>query len=184
MKNLYACLPFAAVLGSLFVTSQPLLAQGTAFTYQGRLNNNSSPATGSYDLKFTLYDANQPVNNLIAGPVTNAATAVSNGLFTVTLDFGNVFNGSARWLEIAVQTNGGSGFATLSPRQQLTPLLGRGFCHCRSINVNGTVAATQLSGVIPTSVLPGFQSPNFATVSGGTGNASSAYGECGRWVSG
>ena len=120
-------------------------AQGTAFTYQGRLNNNSGPANGSYDLKFTLYDANQPVNNFIAGPMTNAATAVSNGLFTVTLDFGNVFNGSARWLEIAVETNGGSGFATLNPRQQLTPTPYAVFATTAG-NLSGTVSASQLTG--------------------------------------
>ena len=178
MKNSPACLPFAAFLGSLLLVTQSLFAQGTAFTYQGRLNNSGSPANGSYDLKFTLYDANQPVNNLIAGPVTNAATAVSNGLFTVTLDFGSVFNGNARWLEMAVQTNGGGGFTTLSPRQQLTPVPYAVFANAAN-NVSGTVATTQLSGVVPTSVLPGFQSPNYATVSGGTGNASSAYASVG-----
>src|SRR5947209_20321245 len=30
---------------------------GSGFTYQGRLNNNGSPADGQYDLQFTLYDA-------------------------------------------------------------------------------------------------------------------------------
>jgi hypothetical protein len=33
------------------------LAQGTAFTYQGRLNNGGSPASGLYDLRFTIYDS-------------------------------------------------------------------------------------------------------------------------------
>ena len=32
-------------------------AQGTAFTYQGRLIDNGVPATGSYDLRFVLFDA-------------------------------------------------------------------------------------------------------------------------------
>ena len=32
-------------------------AQGTAFTYQGRLITNGSPATGSYDLRFAIYDS-------------------------------------------------------------------------------------------------------------------------------
>ena len=35
----------------------PVFAQGTAFTYQGRLLENSSPASGAYDLRFTLYDS-------------------------------------------------------------------------------------------------------------------------------
>jgi 3-isopropylmalate/(R)-2-methylmalate dehydratase small subunit len=47
---------------------------------------------------------------------------VTNGLFTVTLDFGaGVFTGASRWLEIGVRTNGGASFTVLSPRQPLTP---------------------------------------------------------------
>jgi hypothetical protein len=30
---------------------------GTAFTYQGKLTEGGNVATGSYDLKFSLYDA-------------------------------------------------------------------------------------------------------------------------------
>lgn len=98
-------------------------AQGTAFKYQGQLQNNGSPANGSYDLTFTLF-YNSSGGSPGAGPLTNSATAVSNGLFTVTLDFGDVFNGSLaapNWLEIAVRTNGVGSFATLAPRTQLTP---------------------------------------------------------------
>jgi hypothetical protein len=93
-------------------------AQGTAFTYQGRLSFNGGTTNGSYDLRFTIYDlaAN---GNAIAGPLTNINVAVSNGLFTTLLDFGAaVFIGPARWLEIGVRTNGSSGdFMTLTPRQ-------------------------------------------------------------------
>ena len=85
------------------------------------MNDTNGPATGSYDLTFTLYDASAD-GDLIAGPLTNSATAVSNGLFTVTLDFGTgVFDGTVLWLEISVSTNGADSFSTLSPRQQLTP---------------------------------------------------------------
>jgi hypothetical protein len=66
-----------------------LLAQGTAFTYQGRLNDNGGPANGTYDLQFTVFDSGAGPN-LVAGPLTNAATAVSNGQFLVTLEFDGV----------------------------------------------------------------------------------------------
>jgi microcystin-dependent protein len=60
--------------------------------------------------------------NFIAGPITNTAVAVSNGLFTVSLDFGpGVFTGTNYWVEMGVRTNGTGSFATLVPRQQLTP---------------------------------------------------------------
>ena len=115
------CVAFLLNLTFLSVTNG-LLAQGTAFTYQGRLNAGGNPASGSYDLTFTLFNANTG-GGAIGGPLTNLATAVSNGLFTTAIDFGPaVFTGSADWLEIAVRTNGGSRFTTLAPRQQLTPV--------------------------------------------------------------
>ena len=79
-------------------------AQGTAFTYQGQLNSSGSPASGNFDLTFTLYDAASGGTQQ-GGAITNSATAVSNGLFNVTLDFGNQFSGAARWLELGVRTN-------------------------------------------------------------------------------
>jgi hypothetical protein len=98
-----------------------VLAQTTAFTYQGRLNDGAAPATGIYDLRFAIYDAagggTQQGNTL-----TNAATAVSNGLFTVTLDFGNQFPGANRWLEIGVRTNGGGAFSVLTRVNRSPPL--------------------------------------------------------------
>ena len=107
-----------STLGSPLSTA---LAQGTAFTYQGRLNEGANLANGPYDLTFTLYATNS-TGMPMAGPVTNSATLVSNGLFTTTITFGaGIFNGTNSWLEIGVQTNGGSGFTTLIPRQALTP---------------------------------------------------------------
>src|SRR6185295_1911112 len=100
----------------------PALAQGTAFTYQGQLRDNGAPASGIYDLRFTIYDSTNNPGVILAGPITNAAIGVSNGLFTATLDFGaGVFTGSSNWLQIAVRTNGSGGFTNLAPRQQLTP---------------------------------------------------------------
>jgi hypothetical protein len=93
-------------------------AQTTAFTYQGRLNDGANPANGSYDLTFALYDAPGGPTQW-GSTITNTAVLVSNGLFTVTLDFGNQFPG-ANWLAIGVRANGGGAFATLSPRQALT----------------------------------------------------------------
>src|SRR5438876_1280893 len=86
------------------------IGQGTLFTYQGRLNDGGSPATGIYDLQFILRDA---ATNQVGNPVTVTAAAVSNGLFTITLDFGyGSFDGNNRWLEIGARTNGSAGFTT------------------------------------------------------------------------
>jgi hypothetical protein len=98
----------------------PESALGSSFTYHGRLTSAGSPANGSYDLRFTLYDASSG-GVVSGGPLTNLGQAVSDGLFTVSLDFGqSAFQGSARWLEIAVRPSGGGSYTVLSPRQPLT----------------------------------------------------------------
>src|SRR3954453_12701593 len=108
-------------LCSFFITLNSAFGQGSAFTYQGRLNDGASPATGTYDLRFTLLDSTNLPGTVIAGPVTNSAASITNGLFTVTIDFGAVvFDGNARWLEIAARTNLAGAFSVLSPRQKIT----------------------------------------------------------------
>jgi hypothetical protein len=112
---------FIAFACLLFINSHlaTLRAQGTTFTYQGRLFDGGQPANGTnYGMFFYLYDAAS--NGTLLGNQGIVSVTVSNGLFTVPLNFNNVFNGNPRWLEITVQKNGG-GFTTLSPRQQLTP---------------------------------------------------------------
>src|SRR3974377_487721 len=95
--------------------------QGTAFTYAGRLNDGGNPANGLYDIRGGLY-ASSSGGVLASVLYTNTAVPVSNGLFTVTMDFGSCFDGTSYWLQIGVRTNGaGAAFSPLSPRQQLTP---------------------------------------------------------------
>jgi hypothetical protein len=126
MKTKHLILQAALLLLTLAFSLQPsALLQaaplGTAFTYQGKLTDGGPSANGLYDLRFAIYDASGGGSPL-AGPLTNSPVTVSNGLFTVLLDFGaGVFTGDARWLEIAVRTNGGGAFATFPARQQLTP---------------------------------------------------------------
>ena len=125
--------------------------QGTAFTYQGRLNDGSSPATGEYDLRFTLYSLSGGSAGPMASPIEFPGVPVTNGLFAVTLDFGDQFPGADRWLEIAVRTNGGGDFAVLSPRQALaaSPY------SITASKVTGSVNAGQLSGTLPISQITG-----------------------------
>jgi hypothetical protein len=95
-------------------------AQNTAFTYQGRLTANGGPANGSHDFQFTLFggpSGGSPIDN----PVSIPAVSVSNGLFTVQLNFDeDALIGGQQWLSIAVRPAGGGTFTTLSPRQPLT----------------------------------------------------------------
>lgn len=114
-------LPFLLTLSfCLLLNVHSTFAQGTAFTYQGQLSIGGSPANGSYDFQFIVYD--NISGGIQQGPIlTNAATTVTNGLFNAVLDFGNVFPGANRWLDVSVRTNGGAAFTAITPRQPLTP---------------------------------------------------------------
>jgi len=126
-------------------------AQGTAFTYQGQLTAGGVEANGSFDLQFGLY-TNVSTGNPVGSLLTNAATAVSNGVFTTTLNFSNAFNGTAYWLGIGVRSNGTTNaFTPLIPRQPITPTP----YAITASNLTGTLAASQLTGSIPASVFSG-----------------------------
>lgn len=95
---------------------------GTAFTYQGRLTDNGNPASGTYDFEFKLYDGADPTTAMqIGAAVALEDVAVTNGLFTVSLDFGtSAFVGQARWLQVGVRPGTDAGaYTALDP---LTPL--------------------------------------------------------------
>jgi hypothetical protein len=88
------------------------------FTYQGRLIDSGALANGSFELRLRLYDQLSG-GTQIGADQTLATVPVTNGLFTVTLDFGGTaFDGNARWLEIAARRAGGSeAIEVLAPRQ-------------------------------------------------------------------
>jgi trimeric autotransporter adhesin len=119
-----------------------VFAQGTAFNYQGQLNDGTNPANGSYDLTFAIYGG-LTGGSPVAGPATNSAIGITNGLFSVTLDFGSspFSAGAQRWVEIAARTNGATSFTTLAPRQKYlaTPYA------ITAGNLTGTVSNGQLA---------------------------------------
>jgi hypothetical protein len=140
----------AVVLFAFLNAAAFCFAQGTAFTYQGLLSESNGPANGSYDLTFKLFNAlSGPAQ--VGSTITDTATSVSNGLFTVILDFGAQYNGTSYWLELGVRSNGVGSFATLIPRQELTPAP----YAVTAENLDGTVLASQLTGTLPSSLLSG-----------------------------
>ena len=118
-------------------------AQSSAFTYQGRLDSAGQPASGNFDLRLTLYSAQAGGGPLPGTARTNANVAVSNGLFTTTMDFGApIFDGGPRWLEIGVRSNGvGGAFTILAPRQPISPTP----YAINAASFSGLVADSQLS---------------------------------------
>ena len=100
---------------------------GTGFTYQGFLKEAGVPADGEYDFRFTLYEDDQGTIQVGQALVFDGVggnpppVTVTNGQFTVVLDFGTgVFTGDARWLGIEVRATGVGDYVS-SGRQNLTP---------------------------------------------------------------
>lgn len=125
--------------------------------YQGQLGSSGSPANGDYNFKFTLYPAAQ-TNGVspASGSLTNDDVAVSNGLFTTTLDFGpGIFTGQSLWLQIGVCTNGAANFTILSPLQPVLPAPYAIFANSAG-NLIGELPASQLSGTLPASAFAGY----------------------------
>ena len=65
--------------------------------------------------QFSLWDETTQVDGTL-----DRDLAVSEGRFTVMLDFGDVFDGTVLDLQIAAQCPGDADFITLAPRQALT----------------------------------------------------------------
>src|SRR6478609_5007108 len=108
------------VLGGLIVSIVGAFAQSSTFTYQGQLTAGGTPVTGHFDLRFALYNAAN-AGSQVGSTIVVVPVGVTNGLFSVELTFGvTSFDGSARWLEIGVRTNGSaSAYDILTPRQAL-----------------------------------------------------------------
>lgn len=138
-----------------------LHAQNTVFTYQGLLMTNGGPANGAHDLSFTLFDA--PTAGVALG-LTNVVDDVdiSDGLLLVPLDFTAApFDGSARWLEIAVRPGGSEGdYEVLSPRQPIAPtpyaLSAAGLMAPAGDPLDITVAGNRALRLEPTAGAPNF----------------------------
>ncbi len=100
---------FFGLLASLMAS----VAYAQSFTYQGFLKDGGNPANGNYNMIFRLFSVATGGSPL--GTVGSVRVSVSNGLFMQELNFGSVWDGSPRWLEIQVEAT------TLSPRVKINP---------------------------------------------------------------
>lgn len=93
--------------------------QNTEFSYQGQLQNSAAVANGVFDFEFALYGS--AFGGAQLGPTqTRSGVNVVGGIFSVSLDFGSQFDGTARFVEIRVRQSGGGAFVTLAPRQNIS----------------------------------------------------------------
>ncbi|MCO6510630.1 MAG: tail fiber domain-containing protein, partial [Aridibacter famidurans] len=144
MKSL---ITVAAVL-SLFAG---VFGQSTEFTYQGSISDSGAPANGNHDFEFLLFDS--PAGGTQVGQsVSSMSVPVSDGLFSVSLDFGDQFPGAERYLEIRVRPSGTGGMTILAPRQKLgaVPYAVKSTNATNADNASNASNADQLGGVAAT----------------------------------
>jgi len=93
-----------AVLAALLCVCQ-VSAQTTAFTYQGRLGQAGTPAAGTFDFRFTLFDA--ATGGAAVSVVACADDVfVTDGLFTVLVPLTAPVSGADAYLNIEVRAGG------------------------------------------------------------------------------
>jgi len=135
LRHVYLRLPGITDASLSFLAGNPDLRSLSVLTQAGAVLN------GPQDLTFTLHDAAIGGRTVGAPNVANSLV-VADGLFGVTLDFGpGAFDGSSRWLQIAVRPGGSATAPTeLSPRTPITSLgypIGWEGLHTRSPHANG-----------------------------------------------
>src|SRR2546423_14053439 len=106
MKISVSCLAVFIVVTAAVCTS----AQSTSFTYQGKLTDAGAAPTAIYDFTFKLFPSSSG-GTQIGVDVLRDDVQVTNGVFTVTLDFGSsAFTpGSSNYLEISVRPGASTG---------------------------------------------------------------------------
>ena len=120
MKPKVFFVKFSGIMAALFLLCAAASAQTTEFTYQGKLADTGTPSP-TYDFEFRLCASETNCPAPLAVLPQSAVAVSGGGIFTVKLNFGaNFFDGSDRFLEIAVKRPSESAFTTLAPRQKLT----------------------------------------------------------------
>ena len=169
-----------------------IAAQTNEFTYQGKLTDTAGTAA-SYDFQFNLCAA--PSGGIPLGTRERLGVPVTNGVFTVTLDFPAAnFTGLDRFLEIRIKPAGSGGsYTTLTPRQQInsSPYAIKSLNAENAVNADSaTIAATaatatnalQLGGVpanqyLTTAIMDAAGNSTFVGLNTGrSGNANTFVG--------
>jgi hypothetical protein len=119
--NQFGGLRFIGMFAALLIAAVFARGESTTFVYQGRLSQSGAPYNGTAEFAPTLWDSVSGGTQLQTNNPVSMVVGVTNGLFTLPLDFGDVpfTAGADRWLDLQVRTTLGP-FTTLTPRQKLT----------------------------------------------------------------
>lgn len=173
------CAAAVGVVGLPRAAGQPV---GTAFTYQGELRADGALGEGVFDFRFRVYDSAAGTTQV--GPtVCVDDVSVVGGRFTVQLDFGGIFVGTERYLEIQVRADTGLGCAdptgleVLSGLQRIAPTPQALYAPSAGVAANASLlngqssaffqnAGNLTSGVIPSARIQGnyAQAVNFTSI--------------------
>jgi N-acetylneuraminic acid mutarotase len=144
-----------AVMVLVFGMVSHLSAQNSAFTYQGQLTDKGAPANGLYDFTCGLYATNTGGVSVTTN-FSVVKVPVTNGLFTVMLDFDPaVFTGNPLYLELQVSPAGAGKFSPLLPRQLLTSAPYAFRSASALLASHATTADVAASATLASSVTPG-----------------------------
>jgi hypothetical protein len=137
-----------------FVFATTVFAQTSAITYQGKLNDAGVPANGNYDFTFKLFSVTAG-GSQIGVDLVRDDVQVTNGVFTVNLDFGSspFTSATGNYLEILVRPGASTGaYTPLAPRLAInnSPYSMKSLTADNSTNATNATTATnalQLGGV-------------------------------------
>ncbi len=157
--SFFVCLVMTLV--AIPMVAAPL---GTSMTYQGVLTDGGSPLTGVVDLRFRLYDAATGGTEL--GVVVVEDIALTGGRVSTELDFGDHFDGDARWLQIEVRDGASPGAYDPLPDRQ--PLLASPL-GLYAGGAEHAVAATHATATVDAAALGGLTGADYRAFSNLTG---------------
>ncbi len=100
-RSILLALGIAVSASTLASVAAPTETQSLDFVYQGRLQDHGHPANGTFDLEFTLWDA-QTGGTQFGDPVDEAAWPVVDGVFSINLAWPGAFDGTQRYLQVKV----------------------------------------------------------------------------------
>ena len=134
----------------LFLSTATASAQTSTITYQGKLSDGVGPANGTYDFVFKLCLL-ADLGPQLGPDVLRGDVPVTNGIFTVNLDFDPFFftSGQGNYLEIWVRPGASTGsYSVLTPRQPITrspySISANSLVPNASINISGNIHTSDL----------------------------------------
>jgi hypothetical protein len=134
------------VLASGLANAVPTNIDGT-ITYQAQIKQNGSPANGTFDFQFRLFDEGTVgVGNAVGSTVLINDVVLVNGQLSTNLKFGpsDLVNSTQLFLEVGIRDGASNQpYTLLNPRQRLTEVPFASYAdHADFANVTGPNSVT------------------------------------------